>query len=174
MTSRYASREMMGHLLAGMMPENREAVKLSMDYGMRIGDVLAMPYDAPDRARYTYREEKTGKKRTVRLSEKHKATLRQFRRGAYCFPHRTDDTRHRCRQTVWADIKRISKAYRLRGISPHSARKLYAVELYRKTGDMERVKRSLNHDDPAVTALYALADLLTIDSLRNVKRSRRR
>ena len=41
-----------------------------------------------------------------------------------------------------------------------SARKLYAVSEYRRTGSIERVKELLNHEDEAVTILYAMADQL--------------
>lgn len=173
MTSGYIDRRNLEHLLAGLMPPNREALRLSMDYGMRIGDVLAMPSSAPDKPRYTYTEEKTGKKRTVRLSEAHRASLRALRNDYWCFPHRLDPRRHRCRQTVWKDLKRIAKAFRLKAISPHSARKLFAVELYHRTGDMKRVQRALNHDNVEVTALYALADQLTFSgSSTHMKRRR--
>jgi hypothetical protein len=37
-------------------------------------------------------------------------------------------------------------------------RKVYAVELMRKYGDIERVQRALKHDDVCVTMLYAMAD----------------
>ena len=42
-------------------------------------------------------------------------------------------------------------------ISPHSARKLAAVEAYRK-GGLDAAQRLLSHSDPAVTLLYALSD----------------
>lgn len=47
------------------------------------------------------------------------------------------------------------------GLSPHSARKIYAVTEYRRTGSLQRVKELLNHSDEAVTMLYAMADELT-------------
>lgn len=37
-------------------------------------------------------------------------------------------------------------------------RKVYAVELLKKYGDIERVQRAMNHDDVCVTMLYAMAD----------------
>jgi site-specific recombinase XerC len=41
---------------------------------------------------------------------------------------------------------------------PHSARKIYAVDLMAKYGDIARVKRALNHSSEAITLIYALAD----------------
>lgn len=37
-------------------------------------------------------------------------------------------------------------------------RKVYAVELMKKYGDIERVKRALNHSSEIVTMIYAMAD----------------
>ena len=37
-------------------------------------------------------------------------------------------------------------------------RKVYAVELMEKYGDIDRVRRALNHDDIHVTMIYAMAD----------------
>jgi site-specific recombinase XerC len=57
-------------------------------------------------------------------------------------------------------MKRAARAFRLKvNAGPHSARKVYAVELMRKYGDLEKVRRALNHDSAAVTLLYALADM---------------
>ena len=41
---------------------------------------------------------------------------------------------------------------------PHSFRKVYAVELLNKYGDLERVRRALNHGGVEVTLIYAMAD----------------
>ena len=43
-------------------------------------------------------------------------------------------------------------------LTVHSARKIYAVQEYRKDMDIERVKKLLNHSNEAVTMIYALAD----------------
>ena len=54
-------------------------------------------------------------------------------------------------------------------VSPHTARKVYAVEQYRRTGDLKRVQRLLQHDNESVTAIYAMADYLTARKLGRVK-----
>jgi site-specific recombinase XerC len=46
-------------------------------------------------------------------------------------------------------------------IAPHSARKVYAVEAYSRSGELARVQKLLNHESEAVTELYAMADALT-------------
>ena len=159
--SGWIPREEMEHLLAACMPENREALRLSMDYGMRIGDVLRMPTKAARTGRWSFKEEKTGKRRIVRLSNEHRRECLSFSGKLYVFEHRTDPFRHRTRQAVYKDLKRIAIMFRLPYISPHSERKIYSVERYKQSGgNLAKVQKLLNHSDEAVTMLYALADTL--------------
>ena len=167
--SKWLPRGDMEHLLALCTMENEEALRISMDYGARIGDVLAMPTAAARSGRWNYREEKTGKRRRVRLSAAHQRTLLSFAGKVYCFEHRLDPLRHRTRQAVYKDIKRAARCFRYEGISPHSERKIYSVEKYRASGgNLKKVQQLLNHSDEAVTLLYAHAD-----SISKARRSRR-
>lgn len=51
---------------------------------------------------------------------------------------------------------------RYRRVSPHSARKVYAVNYYHSHGDdIEATRRALNHDRESTTLIYALADLIS-------------
>ncbi len=59
-----------------------------------------------------------------------------------------------------AFVKRAAKAFRLeQNVGTHSARKVYAVDLMQKYGDIDRVRRALNHSSESVTLLYAMADM---------------
>ena len=81
----------------------------------------------------------------------------------WVFEGRCDPRRHRTRQAVYKDVKRVARMYQRAGsvrkgqVSPHSARKLAAVEAYRR-GGLDAAQRLLNHSDPIVTLLYALSD----------------
>lgn len=72
---------------------------------------------------------------------------------------------------MWKDLKQVSRTMRIDGrklsenVGPHSARKIFAVDLYRRTGSLEAVRQALNHSDQVVSALYALADELTTREL---------
>lgn len=61
----------------------------------------------------------------------------------------------------------MSKTMRIDGrklsenVGPHSARKIFAVDLYHRTGSLEAVRKALNHSDQCVSMLYAMADELT-------------
>lgn len=68
---------------------------------------------------------------------------------------------------MWKDLKQVSRTMRIDGrklsenVGPHSARKIFAVDLYHRTGSLEAVRRALNHSDQCVSMLYAMADELT-------------
>jgi len=82
----------------------------------------------------------------------------------------------RLAQAVWKDLKRAAQAYRLQqNVAPHSFRKIYAVDLLEKYGDIERVQRALNHSSPSVTMIYAMADKrLQAGALRKAARCGKR
>ena len=74
------------------------------------------------------------------------------------FPGR-NPRKHLTRQAVWKDVKRAAQAFRIpQNVAPHSFRKVYAVDLLRKYGDIDRVRRALNHSSETITMIYALAD----------------
>ena len=159
--SQWVSKQYMEHLLAGMYPENELAVRVSMRYGVRIGDVLRMPTEVLSVRVWSFKEEKTGKRRRVILGEDIKRRLVSIAGKYYVFEHRTNHFKHRTRQAVYKDIKRVAKFYRVPHVTTHSARKIYAVEQYHKTKDLGKVAKLLNHSDEAVTMLYAMADELS-------------
>ena len=106
-------------------------------------------------------EQKTGKRRIVGLPEHLLRDIRKIAGKKYVFEHKNDPERHRTRQAVWKDVKRAAVAFRLpQNVAPHSVRKVYAVDLMHKYHDLKRVQRALNHSNPAVTMVYAMADKL--------------
>lgn len=108
---------------------------------------------------FSLREAKTGKRRRLTLNPVLQRDLLSQAGKLYVFEGRNDWLKHRTRQAVYKDIVRASVALRLgKGITPHSARKVYAVERMTACGDLKRVQHLLNHSDEAVTMLYALAD----------------
>lgn len=168
MRSEWVSHEVINHVLVALMPANRLAIEVSMRYGMRIGDVLSMRREDVVRGSWTYKEEKTGKSRRIRLSESLQTRLLAQAGKIYIFEHRIDWKRHRTRQAVYKDIRRAAKAFRLdEHISTHTARKIYAVDAYRRSGgNLKHVQKLLNHSDEAVTMIYALADSLNAKKAR--------
>lgn len=163
MRSRWVSDEKIRAILVALTPANRLAVEMSYRYGMRIGDVLATLTENVRKGRWTYKEEKTGKRRRITLSSSMQTRLLQQAGRIYVFEHRLDVKRHRTRFAVYKDVRRVAEFFRLgAGVSPHSARKCYAVREYQQGGnDIKRVQRLLNHSSEAVTMIYALADELS-------------
>ena len=142
------------------MPANRLALEVSACTGLRISDVLNLRTDKLS-ARMTIRELKTGKTRRIRLPGPLLDRLFAIAGKIYVFEGRCDYRRHRTRQAVFKDLQRIAKMYRVNvHVSPHSARKIYAVSEYKRTGSLDAVRRLLNHEDEAITMLYAMADQL--------------
>lgn len=159
----YATRGQMAHILAALMPTNRLVVKLCMETGLRISDVLSLKTCQLKR-RQTVREAKTGKTRRIQWPEYLYNEMRRQAGEIWVFPGRTDPGKHRTRQAVWRDIKRAERVFkrsreldRGQNIGTHTARKIAAVEAYQR-GGMPAAQRLLNHSDPYITRLYALAD----------------
>lgn len=149
----------MEHVLALLTPSNALVMRVILHTGMRVSDVLALK---PEQLRPSgwYTESKTGKRRRYGLPGPLLQQLRLQSGEHWVFPGR-DPRQHRTRQAVWADVKRAQKAFRLReNLGTHSARKIYAVDLLARYGDLERVRRALNHDRATTTAIYAMADVL--------------
>lgn len=172
MRSDYISGDVFSHVLAALTPPNRLALALSALTGLRISDCLGLQTERLKSSRnnkITVTEQKTGKKRRIYIPNNlYREMLSQAGRY-YVFENRFDEKKPRTRQAVYKDIKRAAKVFRLSSklqLSPHSARKLYAVGVYGKSGNIKKVQELLNHNDEAVTMLYALADELTAKKLK--------
>ena len=144
-------------VLAMLTDRNALIMRTALHTGLRIGDVLSLKTDQL-RTRFWVTEKKTKKRRQIGLPEPLLSDLKKQTGETWVFESpRTG--RPQTRQAVWKDVKRAAKALRLpQNIGPHSARKVFAVELLSKYGDIERVKRALNHSSEAITQIYALAD----------------
>ena len=150
------------HILAVLQPENRLALEISLATGLRIDDVLALKTKQVRKQRFTIREEKTGKTRFIRLPKELLDRCMLCCGQHYVFEHRLNGRKHRTRQAVFKDLKRVAKMSSIKeNLSPHTARKIYAVEEFEKSkGNLKKVQRLLNHDSEAVTMLYAMANIL--------------
>ena len=145
------------------MRPNRLACLVSMCTGLRISDVLNLRTEQLQKERFSVVEQKTGKRKFVRLPEKLRIDCLRISGDIFVFPHRLNKWKHRTRQAVWKDLKRVSQIFRLRGaIAPHSMRKTYARTLRAEGFSLAQIQKALNHSDPTVTALYAYADELTL------------
>lgn len=173
MQSDYIFNDELQHILATLMPENRLALEVSLYTGLRLSDVLSLKTQQI-KQRFTIQEQKTGKNRGVYLPKELLTRMRLQAGHVYVFPHRLDGRKHRTRQAVWKDINRSMKLFRIPRelvISPHTCRKVYAVERFKKSGNLGEVQKLLNHSSEGVTAIYAMADVLTERKLKGKKYS---
>lgn len=184
MQTDYIPEEVFRKILWTLMPSNGLALQVMMETGMRITDCLSMRRQelftsANDLspAVYRYVERKTGKTREVHLSKETYLKLRLRMKQIDCpsewvFPGR-DPLKHRTRQAVWKDLNHAAALYRVNGkkiranLGTHTARKIYAVRLYHEAegqglyDPLHVVQADMNHKDPAVTFLYAMADIIS-------------
>lgn len=144
--------------------ENALAVRLSLETGMRIGDAVALPKSAINGRKVTFMAQKTGKGAEMEISADLARRLSTIAGVAWIFPGR-DPQKHRTRQAVYKDLRAVAKQYGVaEHVSPHSARKTYAVGVYRSDG-LKACRERLQHDREGTTLLYALADKITAERL---------
>lgn len=159
MKTEYLLHREVGHVLAALMPQNRLIARVCLQTGLRVGDVVALrTRDIGQQFMVT--EAKTNKRRRVGLTEDLIRDILAQAGPEWAFPGRVPGG-HKSRQAVWADVKRAARAFRLpQNVGPHSLRKVYAVDLLERYGDIGRVQRALNHSSIETTLIYAMADKL--------------
>lgn len=167
MTTEYLLRREMDHVLAALTLSNRLVCRVCLQTGLRVGDVVSLK-TRDLKGQFWIVESKTKKRRRVNLPRDLLNQITAQAGEVWAFPGRKPG-QHRTRQAVWADVKRAAKAFRIRqNVAPHSFRKVYAVELLRRCGDVKRVQRALNHSDCATTMVYVMAAEL-LDAKRRGK-----
>lgn len=167
-SSVYVVKKDFEQIINKLYQENGLVMKIALETGLRVTDVLNLRIgDLRQNKRIRVVEGKTGKTKWIYIPAKLRNEILQTRSvgqhdGYYVFPSRCYPlTKHRSRQAVWKDMKRVLKDYCFEfNCSPHSSRKIYAVNKYRESGDLEKVQALLNHDYKSTTLLYALADLI--------------
>lgn len=173
-TTEYLYNREIGHVLAALTPQNALIMRVVLHTGMRLSDVLELTADQVKPSGW-YTEMKTGKRRRYGFPADLLEEIRAQMGQKWAFPGRNGDKGHKTRQAVWADVRRASRAFRLpQNVAPHSFRKVYAVNLMNKYGDIDRVRKNLNHQSASVTAIYAMADVLLSRRLDQRQRRQRR
>ena len=153
------------HVLSALTMANRLVCQVMLHTGLRVDDALSITAEQVRMSRFWVTEKKTGKRRIVGLPEPLRRDIIMHccpnpDRTPWAFPG-VDPAKHRTRQAVWKDVKRAARLFRLeQNVAPHSFRKVYAVDLLDRSGDIDKVKRALNHGNYEVTMVYAMADKL--------------
>lgn len=165
MRTDYINREDYNRLYSLMSYENVLALRVSLETGLRIGDVVSLPSDALKGRTLTFTAQKTKKRGKAVLSADLARRLHRISGKYYIFEHRTDIKKHRARQTVWKDVKQAYRFLVDKGefagvnVAPHSARKTAAVDEFHEHG-LTSAQRMLQHSRMDVTMLYTFSDLM--------------
>lgn len=159
MTTEYLLNKEVDRVLAALMPQNRLIIETILQTGLRVTDVLTLKTQDL-KASMWVTEKKTGKKHRCGIKKDLLNAILEQAGPEWAFPGKKPGC-HKTRQAVWADVKRAAVAFRLpQNVGTHSFRKVYAVKLMEKYGDIERVQRAMAHSSPSITAIYAAADTL--------------
>ncbi|MBQ7095766.1 MAG: tyrosine-type recombinase/integrase [Clostridia bacterium] len=152
MRTKACSRKELDLLLDRLCGDNRFAVEVAAESGLRIDDVLSLPWLACVEPVEVV-EAKRGVHRIIDLSPDLRRRLKK--RGfvsAWLFPGRVRGHRHR--STVFRAMDKACKAAGLQRFSPHSLRKFYARQRFDALGDVELVRRELGHKYVSTTLIY--------------------
>lgn len=130
---------------------------LAVETGLRVGDVVGLKVCDVKADGIHYKARKTGKSGVAKISAELRKKLPK--KGKWLFPSPYKRGAHITRQCVWARIKKSAERSGINseGISPHSMRKVFAVELYREKG-FKAVQEALQHSNAATTEIYSFAD----------------
>ena len=168
MRSRYLEPEEIEKLRLILGAEAWLPYQISIDTGLRIGDVAKLRWKDIQGSRIRYVAQKTRKAGEALLgcdTSEFVWTLRKNLRpneNAYVFPSPEDARRHITRQALWKRLKHacVLAGVNPEGASPHSCRKVYGVREYHAHG-LTAVREGLQHSDARTTEIYALADWLS-------------
>lgn len=160
MRSKYIERSEITALRASSDEDAWLPLWLSLETGLRVGDVVKLRRANLQEDGLHYRAQKTRKSGVARISSELRQRLKG--RGKWLFPSPYKSGEHITRQCVWARIKAAAKRAGIdpAGVSPHSLRKVFAVELYRERG-FKAVQEALQHNNAATTEIYSFSDWST-------------
>lgn len=145
--------------------------QISIDTGLRIGDVAKLRWSDVQGSRVRYVAQKTRKSGEALLGAETSEFIWTLRRtlraneNSFVFPSPGDARKHITRQALWKRLKRACAlaGVKTEGASPHSFRKVYGVREYHAHG-LAAVREGLQHSDARTTEIYALADWLSTEN----------
>lgn len=160
MRSEFVNSDSLKVLTSCMEYENGLALRICIETGLRIGDVLKLRKKDIDGNKIYFVASKTGKSGTKEISSRLAKEINRLTRSPKDFIFKgRGKSGHRTRQAVYLDLKKACKRMGVEGqISPHSARKSYAVKVFHDKG-LNAVQRELQHRNVSDTFLYCLSDM---------------
>ena len=133
---------------------------LGTNTGLRVSDILKLKVKDVKETFISVVEQKTGKKRTIKINKKLKDVIKEYIKdmndNQVLFTCRVGVNRaisvRRCQQIIKgvAELVGIDE-----NVNPHSMRKTFAYNLYKVTGNnIGLVMEALNHSKEAITLRY--------------------
>lgn len=172
MRARYLSQAEIDKLSAYMPRDCWLPLRVACVTGLRVGDIVGLRVWNLRGNGIAYVAQKTGKAGFAPCPSSLIESLWRNQRYSYCFPSARKKRGHITRQAVWARVKRACELAGVdpNGVSPHSFRKFFAVDLLSKS-DLHTVQEALQHSNVYVTEQYAFSDWSTGENaLISVKR----
>lgn len=168
MRTSYIDEETMVKIKKQLTADEWLPLWIAAEGGMRIGDILALKAENVNIGQVSFRAQKTGKEAVISFegdlqrvltARAEYAARYQPDKYAWLFPSPKDRRKHLTRQAVWHRVKRACRDAGLpsKGVAPHSFRKRFAVDLFRREG-LGAVQAALQHDRAQTTEIYALSD----------------
>lgn len=161
MRSKYIENSELDVIESALKADEFLPLAVSLETGLRVGDVVKLRHSDVRDGYIYFIAEKTKKAGRAKISRALANELRKANGSEWCFPGRSPG-KHLTRQAVWQRVKRACAVVGIdsNGISPHTMRKVFAVETA-KTAGAEVAKRALQHSDLRTTDLYILSDWTT-------------
>lgn len=161
MRSEYITKEERQHIQNNMGDGAWIVFRLMMETGLRVGDAVELRHtnlvhDDKNGWQIIKKAQKTGKVGEWKITDALGERLSKQR--GFLFPGRKKGT-HITRQAVWKRLKKACEEAKVdpEGKSPHSMRKMFAVEKAHEEGFLA-AQQALQHSNAAVTRVYAYAD----------------
>ena len=164
MRSEYIARDRLERVFEDVTQQNRLILQVALLTGLRIGDVLHLKrenmHPSKKHCRIDYTAQKTGKNGKAFISSSLYEKIMQQAGRVWLFEG-TQEGKPKTRQAVWKNLKMACKKSNIsENVTPHSCRKIYAVDLYKAQG-LPAVQNALQHSSDAVSRIYAFADFQT-------------
>lgn len=156
----YINSNELARLESSLNQDNKNIVALAACTGLRISDIVSLPASKLSSQRPYIRSKKTGKTQRYYFPSKLYKSILSRSGALWAFPSPYGGgAHHRTRSSVYKAVRKACRDCGLSGvISPHSLRKYYAVSLFHRINDLEKVRLKLQHDNLTTTFLYAFAD----------------
>jgi len=152
-----------------LLGQDKLIFDFSVETGLRISDVLKLKAHKVNKI-ISIKESKTKKYKTVEISHGLFSRMKELRtsdRNVYAFRSPRTLYKPLHRSTYHLHLKKVSKHTGI-NLSAHSARKLYAQNIFESTGDIFAVQKALNHKYITTTCDYLDIDL--VELLKNVSK----